>query len=325
MPTPSDASKESNEFIGVTACDYCQSRFRVRPQLARLEGKPIRCPKCHREFVIKIVKPSLVEQAAIASGAGSNDKETSQETSHDATATRRRRTPKAEMKDRHCRRIKKEFRAFHRRLTAIANQENSAEEEVRRWCVDVLKAALGYEDHEIDTEMSALNQRIDIALKDNDKVFMVIECKNIRSRLQNQVRDQSVMYAVNKSSDWAVVTNGQIWKLYRVIPTKGTDPRVVEVFDLALLDEDGVSDGDIELLYLLTKRAIRSGEAERHFHRVCCLSAENLVKGISSERVVRALRKELLETYVKRTGTRVRLEPEEVMDAVKELLVPDNL
>lgn len=323
---PAPAVPVGTDFIGITACDYCQARFRVRPQQAKLEGKSIRCPKCHREFVVKIVQPSIVEQAAIATRSPENGQAPSPAPTDDSTPPeRRRRTTKSEIRERHLKRIKKEFRTFHKRLSAIANQEQSSEEEVRRWCIDVLKAALGYDDAEIDTEMCALNQRIDIALKEQDKVFMVIECKNIRSRLPNQVRDQAVMYAVNKSADWAVITNGQVWKLFRVIPTKGSDPRVVEVFDLGLLDEDGVSDRDVEFLFLLTKRAIKSGDSERHFHRTCCLDAERLVKAMSSDRVARCLKMSLMQSYADETGSRVPITVEDVIEKVKELLVPESL
>ena len=318
------------KFIGITACDYCQSRFRVRPEQARLEGKSIRCPKCHREFLVKIVQPSIIEQAAIENKnedaeAAAAAAPTTNDPAGQPGTERKKRLTKGEIQEKHCKKIKKEFRTFHKRLTAIASQESSSEEEVRRWCIDVLKEALGYGDHEIDTEMCALNQRIDIALKDEDKVFMVIECKNIRSRLPNQVRDQAVMYAANKSADWAVITNGQVWKLFRVIPKKGSDPHVVEVFDLALLDEDGVSDRDVELLFLLTKRAIKTGDAERHFHRTSCLDAKRLVKELSSERVAKTLRKALMDSYSSDTGQRVPLSVDEVIDCVKELMEPENL
>ncbi len=52
-------------IAGVTTCDYCRSRFRVQERHLRLEGKAIKCPKCHREFVVRIERPSPVEHAAI--------------------------------------------------------------------------------------------------------------------------------------------------------------------------------------------------------------------------------------------------------------------
>ena len=300
-----------SQIVGVTTCDYCRVRFRIQQRHLALEGKTIRCPKCHRQFVMKIERPSPVEQAAIKNS--------------EQQGVQRKRKTKSEIRKEHFAKIKKGFRPFHNRLTQIAAQETSSEEEVRRWCIDVLRHVLGYEDGELDTEMRALNQRIDIALKQDNKVFMVIECKNIRSKLPNNVRDQAVMYAVNKSADWAVITNGQIWKLYRVFPVKGADPRTVEVFDLALLDEDGVSDDDVEMFYLLTRRAVFGGDAERMYHRTACLSNRRVLEAITTPRAIAAIRRSLMEAYKLDAGEKIALADETVTERVREMFLPADL
>lgn len=301
-----------SQVVGITTCDYCRARFRIQHRHLALEGKTIRCPKCHREFVMKVERPSAVEQAAIKN-------------SEDEDAQPRKRRTKTEIRREYLSRIKKAFRPYHNRLTQIAEQESSSEEEIRRWCIDILRHVLGYDDADLDTEMRALNQRIDIALKRDDKVFMVIECKNVRSKLPTKVRDQAVMYAVNKSADWATVTNGQIWKLYRVFPVKGADPRVVEVFDLALLDDDGFSDSDAELFYLLTSRAIFGGDAEKMYHRTSCLSNRRVLEAITSPRAIKAIRRSLAEAYKEHSGETVRLVDEIVVEKVRELFLPATL
>jgi hypothetical protein len=164
-------------------------------------------------------------------------------------AKRKVRT-KAQIRKAQYKQIRDEFRPFLRRVKAIAGAEGSSEGEVRRWCIDVLRTVLGYEDGDLDTEMAALGQRIDIAIKHDGKVIAIVECKNVRHKLPQSARDQAVMYAANKSADWAVLMNGQDWGLYRVIPVKGHDPRVVEVFSISLLDDDGLSDWDVERMYL---------------------------------------------------------------------------
>jgi predicted Zn finger-like uncharacterized protein len=298
-------------IAGVTTCDYCRARFKVQERQLRLEGKAIRCPKCHRDFVVRIERPSPVERAAIHNSEQSEDQ-------------RKRRT-KQEIRKQFFTNIKRGMRPYHNRLMEIASQDNASEEEVRRWCVDVLRSVLGYEDIEIDTEMRALNQRIDIALKRDNKVFMVVECKNIRSKLPCNVRDQAVMYAVNKSADWAVITNGQVWKLYRVFPVKGSDPNAIEVFDLALLDEDGVSDEDVEKLYLLTSRAIFSGDSEQTYHRTACLSNRRLLGAMTTSRVIKAIRHSLVEQYKGDCKQTIKLSDDLVVDRVRDLFLPADL
>lgn len=300
------------QIVGVSICTNCRSRFRVQHKHLALAGKSIRCPKCHREFVLKIEQPTLVEQAAIKNAE------------EPGTRKRKKRT-KLQIRKQHLTAIKKSIRPFHARLTQLASLDRSSEEQVRVWCIDVLRNVLGYKDIEIDTEMCALNQRIDIALKRDDKVFMVIECKNTKSKLPATAVNQAVAYAANKSADWAVVTSGQVWKLLRVFSVKGSDPWVIEVFDLSLLDADGVSDDDVANLYLLTSRAVFSGETEKMYHRVACMSNRNVLAAITTERVLRALRRSLLDSYQKSCKDTVKLTVEHVEDRVREMFLPADL
>jgi predicted type IV restriction endonuclease len=261
---------------------------------------------------MKIEVPSPVEQAAISN-------------SETPEAKKRKKRTKLQIRRQSLSAIKKAIRPFHSRLTQMASQDRCSEEQVRVWCIDVLRNVLGYKDGEIDTEMYALNQRIDIALKRDDKVFMVIECKNTRSKLPVTAVNQAVAYAANKSADWAVVTSGQVWKLLRVFPVKGADPRVVEVFDLSLLDADGVSDDDVSNLFLLTSRSLFSGDTEKVHHRVACLSNRNVLDALATPRVVRALRRSLIEAYKKASKVGVKVSEDHVEDRVREMFLPADL
>lgn len=199
-----------------------------------------------------------------------------------------------------------------------------SEEKVRVWCIGVLKSALGYEDQDLDFEMSAVSKKIDIAIKHEGKVILIIECKK-HNTLAKKARDQAVSYAANKSADWAVVTNGKAWELHRVIPATGQDPTVVEVFNISLMDEDGLSPYDVERMYLLTKRALTKGETEKEFHRAQCLSDERFYSALVSDRAIAAIRRTLFLTYEKEHKERVKLTDDDVRDALKELIGPDEL
>lgn len=335
------------EVLGVTTCPTCQKRFRILKKHESFIGKQIQCPKCHRPFVVQVQIPSPIEQAAIANAAAAHSALASAPTSNGDTTgvvtavvepprpagaaegieekPKRRVRTKAQIRKSYYKHIREEFRPFLRRLKAIAGAEGSSEEEVRRWCVDVLRTVLGYDDADLDTEMAALGQRIDIAVKHDGKVILIIECKNIRHKLPNSARDQAVMYAANKSADWAVVTSGQDWALYRIIPVKGHDPRVVEVFNISLLDDDGLSEWDVERMYLLTKRALLRGESEKEFHLVQCLDNQRMLLAMSSERVILSTRKFLIQSYKKEFGETVRLTAEDVREQLKELTRPSEL
>lgn len=151
-----------------------------------------------------------------------------------------------------------------KQLQAMAECDSLSEERIRLWCVDVLRTALGYRDVDLDYELSAANKKIDIAVKHDDDVIMIIECKK-RDRLKESDRQQALNYAMSRSAEWAVVTNGRSWELLRVIPIKGQNPQAITVFSISLLDEDGLSNYDVERMYLLTKKALLRGEPKWSF------------------------------------------------------------
>lgn len=299
-----------SRILGIAICEECESRIKVLEKHKSLIGRRVRCPKCHVRFDLRVERASESELVAIAS-----EEQKKNETS------KKRRT-KSEIRNQHIASCREGYRALHARLKSISEAPNSSEEQVRVWCIDALRTALGYRDAQIDTECKALGNRVDIVIKEEDRVQIVIECKNMRSRLRNNVRDQAGAYAATLSASWVVVTNGDIWKLYRVTPQSGKQPRLDLVFDVALLDEDGVSDADAELLYLLTQRAMSTGDTEREFHEVICTSNRRLYGALFSERVLNAIRLELADSYKEATGTRVKLESERVEEAVHDLLTP---
>ncbi|MBN2712157.1 MAG: type I restriction enzyme HsdR N-terminal domain-containing protein [Planctomycetes bacterium] len=301
-----------NAVIGIAECDSCSARFKIREKQRYLQGKSIRCPKCHSLFRVNLSEPSFVEEAALK-----NDEE------EEKKANKRR--SKNEIRQEYIDQVKTGFRELHGRLSEINDNQKSSEEQVRVWCIDALRNALGYANNQIDTELRALGKSVDIAIKNNDKVFMIIECKNIRSKLNGTVLNQAALYASTLTADWAVITNGQIWKLYRVFPQKGMDPKIIEVFDVALLDDDGVSDKDAEDLYLLTHRAISSGDTEKNYHQTASTTQKRLIKVMKSEKVIKAIRQELISNYKEDTGENIKLDDDDIGEKVGALFEPLDL
>ena len=298
-----------SEILGVAVCDECNSRIKVFEKHKALIGQTVRCPKCHTRFLLEIEQPSKSDKIAI-------------DAEQEESKSRGKRRTKDQIRQEHIETAREGFRALHARLKSIAEAQKSSEEQIRLWCVDVLRTALGFDDCHLDTELSVMGGRVDIAVKCGETVQLVIECKNIRSRLRHSVRDQAGVYAATLSAPWAVVTNGDIWKLYKVTPQKGKSPRMDLVFDVALLDEDGISETDAEHLYLLSHRALDSGDTEREYHDVRCASPLRVYESFFSDRVLSAIRLEPSQTYKNTTGQNVKLENEDAEAAIRDLLTP---
>jgi len=130
---------------------------------------------------------------------------------------------------------------------------------------------------------------------------------------------------MNFSAEWIVITNGLIWKLYRVIPQPGKDPKFIEVFDVALLDEDGVSEEDAENLYLISPRAVFCGDLEKKSHEVACTSKKRILRALESERVVKALKTQLATSYKDEYNVNVKLDEQMVSDSIQDTLGQNEL
>ena len=315
MSVPAEVKPSLDEVLGVSVCTNCQKRFRIHRKHAAMVGKMVKCPSCHQPFPVKLEVPSAVEQAAIQNAQATGETE---------TKTRKNRRSKTEIRQQFIDRIRTGLKSFHGRLSEIV-EAGGSEEQIRVWCIDLLKTVLEYEDQHIDTEVSALGQRIDIALKCDNKIFLIIECKNPRMKLTNSVRDQAVMYAVNKSADWTVTTNGHVWKLWHVIPQKGQDPLTIQVFDIALLDDDGVSDRDVENFYLLTKRALFNGETLTEFHRQESINDQRILQILKSERVIAAIKRSAIDNYAAEKNERVALSDETIIARLDDMFLPEEL
>ena len=302
---------DTPKYIGTTACDECGTRFRVSSKYQDRIGKPSRCPRCKSIFTVELIESTPLEKAAIDS---ENEVEESA-----GEARKKRRRSKDKIRQDTIDKISDGFKQLHPRLVQISESKNR-EEEVRHWCIDVLKVALGYSDDDIEIQVPILGKYADIVLKKDGKAFLVIECKGIKSRLNRNVRFQAANYATSLSAEWIVVTNGQIWKLYRLRPSPGQDPHFIEIFDVALLDEDGVSDSDATNLYLLTSRAVFSGDLEKRSHEVACITKKRIQQALDSERVIKALRLELAQSYKEEHDQNVKLDDETVADALQEAL-----
>ena len=204
------------------------------------------------------------------------------------------------------------------RLAKMVAKGSRNEEETRRWVVDVLRTGFGYTDDHIETEMKALGKRVDIAIKIKGKVMLVIECKASSINLNDSATRQAANYATALGSEWAAVTNGQKWLLYHVSPRQGEEPEVIEIFDVEVLNEDGISKYDIEMLYLLTEEALIDGEGLSPYHVRQCASYDNVIETIiNSENILNVICNELRDKYKEKTGVLV---DEDLSDYLSERL-----
>ncbi len=299
----------------ITQCPECGKRYKVpTDQASSIVGRTATCKRCRARFVVQLISPTDSEKALI-------DQE-----ERDKAERRRRRRTKAEIRSEYIDTVASGFRALHNRLSEIDRTPSSSEEEIRRWTIDALRSCLGYDDSDICTESKVHDRKIDILISDSEgKPLIVVETKNIRRPLNQRVVDQAASYTFGVSAPYAVITNGAVWRFFKAGKDHNHNNALIEVFDVALLDDDGVSDDDAELLYLLSKRSMSSGDTESHCHQAASMHTLRLVEALLDEGVVAKVRRALITRYKDETGVNVDIDLDYLKDKLEEFVMPGEL
>lgn len=120
---------------------------------------------------------------------------------------------------------------------------------------DILSDVFGYKKFEDITSEYAIKKTFcDLAIKLKDEVKLLIEVKSAGINLKDQHVKQSIDYGANSGVDWCVLTNGLIWKIYRIKFAKPIEHELVYEFNLTEINTK--KDSDIEQIYFLTKESM---------------------------------------------------------------------
>ena len=175
---------------------------------------------------------------------------------------------------------------------------------------DMLADIYGYDKYsEVTRELAIRGTYCDLATRIDGKFQMLIEVKAIGLELKDGHAKQAVDYAANQGVEWVALTNGQMWKVFRVIFAKPIDAELV--LDIDLLSLNPKNSNDLESLYLLTRESmLKSGLYAYHDH----LQATNkfyLAAVVLSDTVVDTIRREL------RRVSDAKIELDELREALK--------
>lgn len=120
---------------------------------------------------------------------------------------------------------------------------------------DILSDVFGYDKYtEITSEFLIKHTFCDLAIKMENDVRLLIEVKAIGIDLKEAQIKQAVDYGSNAGIDWVILTNGNTWKVYKIVFSKPIDTELVYSFDFITLNTK--KPADIELLYYLTREAM---------------------------------------------------------------------
>lgn len=115
---------------------------------------------------------------------------------------------------------------------------------------DMLCEIFGYDKYEnITSEFAIKKTYCDLAIKLEDRIPFLVECKAVALALKDDYVRQATNYAADSGIEWVVLTNGVMWKIYHITFGKPVDKTLVYEFNMCELSAKKQS--DIEMLYYL--------------------------------------------------------------------------
>jgi len=195
-------------------------------------------------------------------------------------------------------------------ILTTAKARDDGEADTVMIVTDMLAEVFGYDKYsEITAEYSIRGTYCDLATKIDGTLQALIEVKAVGIELKDAHVRQAVDYAVNQGVDWVLLTNGVVWRIYKVTFTKPIDQELVIEINFFALDPKNQT--DIESLYLLCKEGwVKSVLGDFHMQRQA-LSRFFLGAMVLSDPVLEVVRREL-----RRLSPDVRIQIEQIRDVL---------
>jgi hypothetical protein len=177
-------------------------------------------------------------------------------------------------------------------IIASAKSRDANESDTVIIATDMLSEVFGYDKYsEITSECSIRGTWCDLAIKIDGTFEYLIEVKAIGLELKDSYTKQAVDYSANQGTDWVLLTNAEIWRIYKVTFAKPILSELVLEINFSELSPKKSS--DIELVYNLTREGwMKSALGEFHTQQQA-LSRFFMGALVVSNPVLEVLRREL--------------------------------
>jgi hypothetical protein len=188
-------------------------------------------------------------------------------------------------------RIASELKRFQPILSS-AKARDVNESDTVTIIVDLLQYLFGYDKYsEITSEHAIRGTYCDLAIKVEGALCFLIEVKSIGTDLRDSHVKQGVDYAANQGVDWVILTNGTVWRVFKVGFEKPITAEEVLTVDLLTINP---KDNDaVQLLALLAKEGWEKSHLDSHHAHKKVLNRYVLGAVVMSEPVVDSIRREL--------------------------------
>jgi len=186
--------------------------------------------------------------------------------------------------------IRKALRRFAPHFIQARDAALNEADTVLRLC-RFFEDVLGYDGlQDISREAQLKNKYVDVCLKVDDRVRLLVEAKAAGQKLRDRHIEQAQAYASQNNYRWVVLTNGVDWHLYHLTFEEGIEYERAFVVSLATDETLEEAAGKLALLH---KQAIRKDELEQFWEKAAALGPASIAKALFSTSVLMLLRREI--------------------------------
>jgi len=191
-----------------------------------------------------------------------------------------------------------------------AREDNLNEADTVQRLIKFFEDVLSYDPlTEITCEKQVRDKYVDIAIKIENVIRLLIEVKAAGVTLRDRHIEQAERYASEGNIQWVLLTNGVVWNLYHLTFDEGIDYEKVFSVDLSTEPIEQTAD----LLSLLHRQAIKKDSLEDYWNKRTALCPESIIKAIFNHDALRLIRRDIR----RREG--ILVDEEELAQAIHDM------
>lgn len=211
-------------------------------------------------------------------------------------------------------RIKNNLAKFQKVL-AIAKDRDLNESDTVSIITDMLSEVFGYEKYlEITSELAIRGTYCDLAIKLNDKIEYLIECKAVGIDLKDNHLRQAIGYGANKGIQWIILTNGLEWQVHKLKFEQPIQCELVAKFDISSVSIK--NERDIQSLAIITKEGVEKSFREEMYEKIQCVNKYVVGQLLLNEPVLSTIRRE-----IKKLSDGINVDEAEVVSLLRDNII----
>ncbi|MDO8878386.1 MAG: type I restriction enzyme HsdR N-terminal domain-containing protein [Pseudolabrys sp.] len=209
-------------------------------------------------------------------------------------------------------RISTQLKRYQGVLSAIQKKDISEADTVTV-INDILADACGYDKyHEVTSQYAIRGTFVDLAVRVDDTIRYLIEVKAIGIELKDIHVKQAIDYAANEGIEWVVLTNGAMWRVYKV--HFGQPIEKILVCEVDLISSSPKSGEILECFGNLSREGFSKSTMADLLHQKQVTNKFTVAALLVSDDMLDDLRKE-----IRRLGSGIKVD----IDYLRSLLVND--